>query len=170
MIQDGFVLAAVLGCLLVIAVMAIALLSMTSTAARVTSSSAVNNDRLRAIDSSLERALNEARTFEDPALRADCSSWSNGYNNTEVLADGYSVFVTCESQQAQSTAELRVFDLTAWTSPDPSATRLGRVRARAYDWANGRESPGYIIEVCDWQVVGAMTNDSLRDCPVSAGG
>lgn len=157
--QGGFILALVIGLLLVASVMAAVLLSMTSTAAKVQRSTLTTSAKLREVDGALEKSVNSLRT--DPAfVGQNCESWGPTTYTTNV--SGFSLAATCAT--TTNTATVRVYDVTVKTGIAASDPVLGRARVKILDTANSRSLPGYSLEVCDWQLGSTITSGALRAC------
>jgi Tfp pilus assembly protein PilX len=142
--QSGYVLATVLGVVLLLTLIGVALLSYVFGSLRVTQSAVANSDRSRVADAALESALQEWRS--QPGQCAGKQAEHGG------------ITVTC-GDEAVST-ERRIMNLTAIRGTTP----VGRARVKIVDEVNGIASPGYSLEVCDWRLGARLTESDLGGC------
>lgn len=166
--EDGYVLATVLGVVLLLTLIGIALLAFVLTSLKASKASVERADADRSVDSALETAVQKWRADESLVGKAAIPATANtpavpavpavSCATKQVVRDGLTV--TCANEGALN-AEQRILNVTV-SSGSPAKT-VGRARVRIIDEVNGIRAVGYSLEVCDW-LVGNNATETLKGC------
>ncbi len=149
-------LAAVLAMTGLLTVIAVALVGMTITALRISSSAADTLDRTSAADSALDAVIHDLQR-EPLAAGEDCygagdqgGGHTTAYQKVISFPDGESMTVIVDCTTTAPLTPSRDVTLTAFVAGQTSAR--GQARIEIIDEIGGESRPGVELRICDWQL------------------
>ena len=158
----------VLAMLALISVIAVALVGMTITALRVSSSFADSLDRTSAADSALDAVIHDLQR-EPLAAGEDCYGASDlggahtkAYQKLIAFPGGETMTVIVDCATTTPLTPSRDVTLTAFVAGQASA--LAQARIEIVDEIGGESRPGVELRICDWQL-GQNLRTTAAACP-----